>query len=251
MTAAGTIVAARETNRVRAALIVMTLFANSLAGLVGGLLSERWLARHQWTLVGFAAGAILAAVFVDLLPEAIETLGGQALLVTFGAFVAAAILEWLVGGHHRGHHGEKPSRTLPASLLVSDALHNFGDGAAIAAAFLVSLPAGAGVAAAVIAHELPQEVGDYVLLRAAGWGRGRALLALAAVQLTAGAGAVAVVLAATFVTGATTVVLAAAAGTFPGRSFTSARRICCPSSGPVARRRTAAGACSASWRGSR
>jgi len=40
--------------------IFTTVVLDGLAGLSGGLLSERWLIRHQAALTGFAAGAILA-----------------------------------------------------------------------------------------------------------------------------------------------------------------------------------------------
>jgi zinc and cadmium transporter len=194
--------------------ITVTILADGLAGLVGGLLSERWLARHQATLVGFAAGAMLAAVFLDILPESVRSFGDRgALGWAFGGFVAMALLEWLLGSHHRPETGTPP-RTLPMSLLISDALHNFCDGAAVAAAFLVSRHAGMGVALSVIAHELPQEVGDYAILRAAGWSRRRGLFALAGVQLTAALGAVGVVLAAQRLQTVTAAVLAIAAGTF-------------------------------------
>jgi zinc and cadmium transporter len=196
--------------------IWITIFLDGLAGLAGGVLSESWLARHLASLVGFAAGAMLAAVFVDVLPDALTAngLGTAALAWTFGAFVAMAIVEWLVGHHHRGHDGAAERSALPASLLLSDSLHNFGDGAAIAAAFLVSPHAGLGVAVAVIAHEVPQELGDYAILRAAGWRRGRALAALAGVQLTAALGALAVALAEGTFHHLGPVIVSIAAGTF-------------------------------------
>jgi zinc and cadmium transporter len=99
-------------------------------------------------------------------------------------------------------------------LLGSDALHNIGDGAAIAAAFLVSPRLGVVTALAVIAHEVPEEIGDYALLRAAGMARGRALLAMAGVQLTAGLGALITVLAASAWAQAAGYVLGLASGTF-------------------------------------
>jgi len=195
-------------------LIAITILADGLAGLMGGLLSERWLVRHQAALVGFAAGAILAAVFLDILPEALQSFGDRgALGWSFAGFVAMAMLEWLLGHHHRQQLGVRPG-TLPASLLLSDALHNLCDGAAIAAAFLVSSHAGMAVALVVVAHEVPQEIGDYAILRAAGWRRGRALLALAAVQLTAAVGAAGVALAADRFHRVTAVALSLAAGTF-------------------------------------
>ena len=118
-------------------------------------------------------------------------------------------------GHHHQHEKEVfCSRALPPTLLLSDALHNLGDGAAVAAGFLVSVKAGIAVAIAVIAHEVPQEVGDYALLRAAGWRRGEALTALMGVQLTAFIGAGPVIAASELVARVNAIALSVAAGTF-------------------------------------
>ncbi|HEX8438426.1 ZIP family metal transporter, partial [Archangium sp.] len=179
--------------------IWLAVLATGLAGLTGGLLSERWLARHLSALVAFSAGALLGAVFLEVFPEAVEATGPAAFRWALGSFLALTFVEWFLGPHHHdhsthepGHHHHEPlesSSTVVPSLLAADALHNIGDGAAMAAAFLVSPQAGLATAMAVIAHELPQEVGDYALLRAAGLSRARALLALGGVQLTAVAGA--------------------------------------------------------------
>ena len=192
--------------------IFFTIILDGLAGLSGGLLSDRWVIRHQAVLMGFAAGAILAAVFMNILPESVDELGAKALMWSFAGFVALALIELGIGHHHHGRGIASP--TLPASLLISDALHNIGDGAAVAAGFLISIKVGIVVAVAVIAHEVPQEVGDYVVLRAAGWQRAQALLALGAVQLTAFAGAAGVIAAAAFVERFTAIILSIAAGTF-------------------------------------
>jgi zinc and cadmium transporter len=191
--------------------IFFAVLLEGAAGLAGGFFSEGWLRRNLSTLVGFAAGALIAAVFLDLLPDAIETHGRGALAWALGGFLALALLEWALGQHH---HGPRDGRALPAALLASDALHNTGDGAALAAAFLVSPHAGLAVAIAVIAHEVPQEIGDYVLLRAAGMSKRRALFWLALVQFTAGAGALAVVLASKAGHDLTAVLIAIASGTF-------------------------------------
>src|SRR5262249_44505321 len=136
--------------------IVATIILDGLAGLSGGLLSERWLLRHQAALTGFAAGAILSAVFLDILPESIYALQPLALTWSFGGFVTLAVIEWIIGYHHHHHHhnhGRLASPSLPPSLLISDALHNVGDGAAVSAGFLISIKVGIVVAVAVIAHE--------------------------------------------------------------------------------------------------
>jgi zinc and cadmium transporter len=103
---------------------------------------------------------------------------------------------------------------LAATLLGADAFHNTADGAAIAASFLVSFRLGVITAVAVVVHEVPEELADYVLVRNAGLTRARALLAMTAVQLTAAIGAAVTLLWATAWRHVSGVVLAVAAGTF-------------------------------------
>ncbi len=203
--------------------IWLAVLADGLAGLTGGLLSERWLSRHLSALVAFAAGALLGAVFLEILPEAVEATGPAAFQWALASFLAIAFVEWFLGRREHvpphshsppSHDPPGPSSTMVPSLLAADALHNIGDGAAVAAAFLVSPQAGVATALAVIAHELPQEVGDYALLRAAGLSRARALLALGGIQLTAVAGAGAVLLGSRMMEGLAGIVLALASGTF-------------------------------------
>ncbi|GMU00569.1 hypothetical protein KH5H1_46890 [Corallococcus caeni] len=217
-----------DTNTVLLVFIAVGL--DGLAGLAGGVLSEPWLQRRLPALVAFAAGTLLSTVFLEVLPEAVEARGQAAFTWAFASFVALALLEWALGHHHHDaelaaghahghvhhthHHGHSGAPTLPSALLASDALHNVGDGAAVAAAFLVSPQAGFATAFAVIVHELPQEVGDYALLRAAGWSRARSLVALAAVQLTAAAGAAGVLLGTRYLPSLQGTVLAIAGGSF-------------------------------------
>lgn len=203
--------------------IWLAVLANGLAGLTGGLLTERWMKRHLSALVAFAAGALIGAVFLEVLPEAIHAAGLAAFSWALGSFMLLTLIEWWLGPHHHDHSTHEPghqhaqpvqSSTVVPSLLAADALHNIGDGAAVAAAFLVSPQAGLATALAMIAHELPQEVGDYALLRAAGFSRARALLVLGGVQLTAVAGAGAVLLGSQLIEGLEGIILALASGTF-------------------------------------
>lgn len=193
--------------------IAGALVCNGLAGLAGGLLSDVWVGRHLPGLVSFAAGALIAAVFLDVLPEAVDSAGPVAWPCALGGYVALGLFEWAMGAGHV-HEAEVRRPVLPAALLASDALHNLGDGAALAAAFLASPGTGIALAVAIIAHEVPQEIGDFALLRAAGVPRGRALMALAAVQLTSAVGAAGVWLAAGLVVRGAGVVMAVAAGSF-------------------------------------
>lgn len=192
--------------------IVITLAFDGVAGLAGGLVSERVLQRYATALVGFAAGALLAAGFLDALPEAFERFGGAASVWAFGGFVGAVVLEWWLGTHDHEHADTRA--TVPTVLLASDGVHNTVDGAAIAAAWMLSTRAGLATAIAVIAHELPQEIGDFALLRRFGYSRRRALAALFAVQLTAVLGAVAAILAASAATQVAARIVAIASGSF-------------------------------------
>ena len=128
-------------------------------------------------LVSYATGTLLGASFLGLLPQAIEQ-GG--LLPSLGAVLAGLIvffvLERFLIWRHCHHEGACEVHGAAGQLiLVGDALHNFADGAVIAAAFMSSVPLGIATGIAVIAHELPQEVGDFAILLDNGFSPRRAL----------------------------------------------------------------------------
>lgn len=190
--------------------VALAIAVDGAAGLAGALLPERWLVRYRPALLGFAAGALLAAALLDLVPDAIAASGTSVLPWLLASIAALAVFEWMLPAHD--HHDHLGGAT-PYALLGSDALHNFGDGMAIAAAFIASPRLGLVTSVAVIVHEVPQEVADYTVLRAAKLGKRRALIALVGVQLIAALGAAATFLGGR-VDGVSGIVLALAAGTF-------------------------------------
>jgi zinc and cadmium transporter len=139
----------------------------------------------------FAAGALLAASFFELLPESIESLAeGAATRWTLVGLLAFFLLEHFLHWFHHHHEHENGQERTPAPLIIiGDSIHNFIDGIAIGAAFLISIPAGIVTALAVAAHEIPQEIGDFGLLLKFGYERKRVLLinALSALMSTVGA----------------------------------------------------------------
>ncbi len=158
------------------------------AGLVL-LLSEDVRARLTPYLLSFATGTVLATALIGLLPEAMEQASVRTVSFTvLGGVVVFFVLESLViwrhahadghgHAHHPGEHQHALSAIKPATLiLIGDAVHNFVDGVAVAAAFLASPPLGVATAVAVIGHEIPQELGDFVLLLEGGFSRAKALL---------------------------------------------------------------------------
>eukprot|EP00996_Jenningsia_fusiforme_P002150 NODE_2990_length_1072_cov_144.900293_g605_i1.p1 GENE.NODE_2990_length_1072_cov_144.900293_g605_i1~~NODE_2990_length_1072_cov_144.900293_g605_i1.p1 ORF type:complete len:245 (+),score=55.74 NODE_2990_length_1072_cov_144.900293_g605_i1:130-864(+) len=73
---------------------------------------------------------------------------------------------------------EKSSAIRPVAFvnLITDALHNFIDGLAIGATFAMSHSSGLATSIAILFHEIPQELGDFAILVAAGLSRPKALL---------------------------------------------------------------------------
>jgi len=186
-----------------AAFIVL----DGTVALVGGLLPDRWLLRHRPVMLGFAAGALLSVAVLDLVPEAVDARGAVIIPWLVAGIAALAALDYVFDAH--GHH----TRSVSFALLGSDAVHNFGDGVAIAGAFVHSIHLGVITSLAVLIHELPQELADYAILREARMPKGRSLLWLALVQLTAGLGAAVALIGATL--GDThAIILALAASTF-------------------------------------
>jgi zinc and cadmium transporter len=181
----------------------MSLFVWIVGSCVlGGVLSVAaaglmaWRARPSMVpmLVSYSVGALLGAAFLGVLPHALEVVPGR----TLGAVVLAGllfffVLEKLVLWRHqhapqwgeaerRGHTG-RPDDAHPDHdhgrsgllIMVGDTLHNFVDGVLIAAAFTANLELGIVTALAIMAHEIPSEIGDFLILLHSGYTRGRAL----------------------------------------------------------------------------
>lgn len=152
-------------------ILIVSVLVGSLLSLAGGvLLLSRRLQVDSMLLYAmpFGAGALLGAAFFDILPEALEEFTHaptQLLTVVLCGFVFFFVMERGVRWFHRHHEhaGEVSHKTL---IVLGDTIHNAIDGIAIAAAFLVSVPLGIVTTAAVAAHEIPQEIGDFGLLLA-------------------------------------------------------------------------------------
>lgn len=168
---------------------ILSLFLVSIL-----LLKEKMIHRLSFSLVSFAAGALLATAFLDTLKEAMER--GEkdpVLLWVMVSIVGFFILERLfLSLHHHDEEGEKKEHLrLPTPLLLfGDGLHNFIDGASIAASFLVSPSLGIVTSLTVFVHEIPHELGDFGILIHKGWKRSRVLWFNVLTGLTSIVGAV-------------------------------------------------------------
>ncbi|GEM_PF-9335 len=192
-------------------LLSLILLASATGGLLSVLLASVALRlRAEWVpvMVSYAIGALLGAVFLEILPHALEQSGG---FERMGAVVLAGILGFFVleklvlwrhchAAHCEVHGpptGEQdpypPQVHAPAHahdhgrsgmmITVGDTVHNFVDGVMIAAAFLVDIKLGVVTAFAIAAHEVPQELGDFLILLHSGYSKARAL----ALNLVSGA----------------------------------------------------------------
>jgi zinc and cadmium transporter len=170
----------------------MTLGWILAASFVGGTLScvlatFALALRTAWLpmLVSYAIGALLGAAFLEVIPHAFLKAPGQAgFAILAGIFVFFVLEKLLLWRHchtencevHDPHEHAHDHGRSGALIVVGDTVHNFVDGVLIAAAFLQSIELGVIAALAIIAHEIPQEVGDFLILLHSGYSRARALV---------------------------------------------------------------------------
>jgi zinc and cadmium transporter len=180
-----------------AACTLGTVVSLAIAVLVAYHVRPSWIS----TLVSYAVGAMLGAAFLDLLPHLFEESknpGRTASFILLGLLVFF-ILEKLLLWRHHHHHGEEDEHDHAHEhdggrtgwmIVFGDSFHNFTDGVIIAGAFLADMRIGVVTATAIIAHEIPQEIGDFVVLLHSGFGKGKALFWNAFSGLAAVAGGV-------------------------------------------------------------
>jgi zinc and cadmium transporter len=185
-----------------AACTLGTVVSLALAAVVAYHVRPSWIS----TLVSYAVGAMLGAAFLDLLPHLFEESknpGRTASFILLGLLVFFILEKLLLWRHHHHHddddeghshahghdHGHDGGRT-GWMIVFGDSFHNFTDGVIIAGAFLADMRIGVVTAIAIIAHEIPQEIGDFVVLLHSGFGKAKALFWNAVSGLAAVAGGV-------------------------------------------------------------
>ena len=194
-------------------IILACLFGGALSICAAALilfgLPRRWITLT----ISFSTGLLLAMALLHLLPEALEQglTPHETFPILLGGILSFFILEKIAlwrhahhgpdendahandgqcENHTHSHHHAPPGHESAISILIGDAFHNLTDGLLIAAAFLADPTLGWTTTLAIIAHEIPQEAGDFAILLAAGWKRSRALFWNVVSSLTAVAGGI-------------------------------------------------------------
>jgi len=159
-----------------ASVILVSLI--SMVGAAIFLLKKKVPHTVLLVFVGFAAGAMLAAAFFDLLPESLGEIGEEATLFAFLGILLFLFMESFLHWHHcqSAKCDARPKKSVGYMNLICDGAHNFIDGIIIASAYLVSIPVGIATTIAIIFHEIPQEMGDFAVLLHAGFKPQKALL---------------------------------------------------------------------------
>ncbi|PHS24212.1 MAG: ZIP zinc transporter [Methylophaga sp.] len=167
--------------------ILSVLFASSFL-----LLSDNARNNAVPHLVSFAVGALLGASLLGLIPHALDPafgvdphdIGLTLLIGLLSFFILEKLVLWRHCHHdHCDVHDPEPAgqthdnkaKVAGTLIIVGDGIHNFVDGILIAAAFLTDTHLGIVTALAIAAHEIPQELGDFVILLHSGFSRKKAL----------------------------------------------------------------------------
>lgn len=175
--------------------LILILIGTTMGGLLSVLLAASFaltlLQRHASLLVSFAVGTLLTAALMGMLPEALEAglpaeqLGGWILVGLLAFFLLEKSMLWH-HGHHHDHggdfahvhaHGHDPKlKAAVPMVVIGGGMHKFVDGVAISAAFLADTSLGFATALAILLHEIPHALGDFMVLLAADVSRKRTLL---------------------------------------------------------------------------
>jgi zinc and cadmium transporter len=151
-------------------LSVFIVSAVSLIGIIALLLRNSFFNKIQSLLVSFAVGTLIGGAVLHLLPESLEHDHDRvAPIFVIISILAFFLLEKFLNAHKQRSKGKVEVKSFGPLNLFADGLHNFLDGILIAAAYTVDVQTGMIATIAVLAHELPQEIGDFAILVQAGY----------------------------------------------------------------------------------
>lgn len=192
----------------------------ALVGVITTLKAARSIVTQNLPFfVSFSAGVFLV-IALSLLTELVlhsdttPFYHNTTALLSIGAGIGLMVLMSKIPEYHHHHieenhyHSHRSSR----NLIMSDAIHNIGDGVIVATAFISNMALGLAAAGAIVVHELIQELSEFFVLRQNGYSIKKALLVNFAVSTTILVG-IALVFFLESISGVETVLLGLASGT--------------------------------------
>ena len=189
-------------------IFLANLLSRALALALAATLAFRWLKDFAQSMSYMACGMLLGLALFHLVPEAFETgIGFKEFLTTVAATLLFLILFTRLSARYGLHtHALPRVKRLPVllggglryevdccafgmesatPLLLGSAMHNFVDGILVAAAFMSDSWTGCMVTFAIFAHEVPQLLGQLVILTRLGLTHRRSMSACALVACAA------------------------------------------------------------------
>ncbi|MBS3107782.1 ZIP family metal transporter [Candidatus Woesearchaeota archaeon] len=157
-------------------LIILSTIIISLTSFVGIItlvLKRNLTERVIYFLVALSAGTLLGGAFIHLIPESLE-IGNIAFGYVILGFIIFFFIEKVLHWRHC-HKGHCAVHEFASMTLIGDSIHNFIDGLALAAAFVIDFRLGWITTIAIASHEIPQELGDFGVLIHGGFSKARAL----------------------------------------------------------------------------
>ncbi len=161
--------------------IILLSALGGVIALLGGVVFlsvKKWAKALSLYSVPFAAGVLITVALIGLLPESVYMIGEKAFLVVMIGFLGSYLFEsWFCELHHHDHGcgHDHHDRAVPL-VILGDTIHNFIDGVAIAASYLINPGLGLVTAISTFLHEVPHEIGDFGILLKAGFSRKKVLL---------------------------------------------------------------------------
>jgi zinc and cadmium transporter len=166
-------------------IVVATLLGGILSVIGAAAFALRARPAQVPMLISYAIGTLLGAAFLEILPHALELspgperVTGTVLVGILLFFLLEKLMLWRHSHVEESHayeplHAAGDHRRVAMMVIVGDTFHNCVDGVIIAGAFLVSVDLGIVTALAIIAHEVPQEVGDFLVLLHSGYSKRQA-----------------------------------------------------------------------------
>ena len=157
----------------------------AVAEVFGGLIIVRqhWERRYLNYFIAFGAGFLLAAVFLEVMPEALRLVGTKALYFVLVGYLVVHLAEHTLSSHfHFGEevHGDQvAARHRSLSVLAGLMIHSFFDGIAFSSGFIVSNWLGLILFAAILLHKIPEGFTVASVMVAGGHGPQAALVSAA------------------------------------------------------------------------